>query len=156
MNGADLSRSGHSRSGQSGSGQSGSEEPSPAPRDPARRPAVRLAVSAGLSALVHVAALLVVGDLWREAAEVQAFRARLELPVRFQPRRLGVTRPQALPAREMEFFRPAAAPAALPDPGLDLAAPTLVDLAQVSLREAAVDTHASVVVLGREQLAMGR
>lgn len=93
---------------------------------------MRLAVSAGLSALVHVAALLVVGDLWREAAEVQAFRARLELPVRFQPRRLGVTRPQALPAREMEFFRPAAAPAALPDPGLDLAAPTLVDLAQVA------------------------
>lgn len=89
---------------------------------------VRLGVAAGLSLLLHLLTLLVVVEFRRQADEVQAFRTRLELPVRFQPRRLGAARPRSLPAREMEYRRAGATPRALPDPGLDLPRPPRPDL----------------------------
>ena len=103
---------------------------------------VRLWLSLLVSWLLHLVALLVIGDFWRQAEEVQAFRARLELPVRFQPRRLGAARPRSLPAREMEFIRPAASPEALPEPGLDLPEQPAVDLARVAAPRPAVEVGA--------------
>ena len=107
-----------------------------------RAPPVRLVVSVGLSALVHALALVVIGDHWRQAEEIQAFRARLELPVRFEPRRLGAARPRSLPVREMEYIRAAAAPESLPDPGLDSAPLPALDLAVVAAPPPVVDPGA--------------
>ncbi|MFH1568445.1 MAG: hypothetical protein ABIL09_10660, partial [Gemmatimonadota bacterium] len=125
----------------------------PFPR-PSPWPARRLWVSIAVSALLHAVALLLVGDLWSRSAETQAFRARLELPVRFQPRRLGAAAPQEMPRRELEYVRSEAGPRPLPEPGAALPDIPALDLAATAAPLAPVEIGAradTLVLPGEEQ-----
>lgn len=108
-----------------------------------------------VSFVLHVGVIYLDLGLGREEVQDRAFRARLAAVPRFEPYRLGVTRPQQLPRTEMEYLPSAAVPgrlsaeeevAPVEAPALDLAdAPT-------ALRKFSVGGKPDTLILAREVL----
>ena len=83
----------------------------------------RLTIAFAASFVLHLAAVLLIGDFWERSEQTRVFRARLAQPSRFEPRRLSGARQSPLPPRGMEYLRQAAE--ARDMPGSQLALPAL-------------------------------
>ena len=60
-------------------------------------------VGIAVSALLHVLVIWLADTWWSETQQGEAFRSRLALKPRFEPKRLNTTRPQTLPAPRMAY-----------------------------------------------------
>ena len=117
-----------------------------------RKPA--LWISFLISFVLHLLGVLFLGSFLSEEEDAKAFRARLAVAPRFEPKRLGAAKPRQLPTTEMEYLPTAARPQTLSEID-ELLAPDIppeIPTQPGSLRELAMGAKSDTVALTGEKL----
>ncbi len=94
---------------------------------------------------------------WREEVENEVFRARLAVPPKFEPKRLGSSEPVQFPKREMEYLATEARMRKLREMGLDVHAlppsEIVIERPDDVLEEVGMGAKSSIPILAQEEIA---
>lgn len=109
------------------------------------------------SLLVHLVLLFWIRQWWQGEVENDVFRARLAIPPKFEPKRLGAAEPLQLPPRQMEYLATEAEARKLQEMGLDVHAlppsEIVIERADQVLEEVvAIGAKSSIPILAREEM----
>ena len=111
-----------------------------------------------LSLFLHFVGLFWVRQWWLEEVDEEVFRARLlAIPPRFEPKRLGASKPIELPQQQMEYLTTEANPQELEEMGLEVRAlprsRAIVERPPNELEEVGMGAKSSTPILAREEMS---